>query len=73
MKTRVKRTRTKKTRVKRRKTRCRNRNSRYKMRRNLKGGWGGVGSSFSLGGELELKNKTKYGNQYGGWGDAIQP
>ena len=36
MKTRVKR-RSKRTKVKRR-TRCRNKNSRYSMRRNLKGG-----------------------------------
>ena len=56
MKTRVKRRRVKRTRVKRRKTRC-----RYKMRRNLKGGWG-----FSLGGKLEEEEQQ---SQYGGWGE----
>ena len=58
MKTRVKRRRVKRTRVKRRtKTRC-----RYKMRRNLKGGWGFP----SIGGKDEQKEE-----QYGGWGEAV--
>jgi hypothetical protein len=62
MKTRVKR-RTKVKRTKRRycknkKTRCRYK--RRSMRRNLKGGWGGL----PFGGKLEEE-------QYGGWGQAV--
>ena len=62
MKTRTNR----RTRVKRTKRRyCKTKHCRYKRRRNLKGGWGGVGSSFSLGGKLYKKQI------YGGWGESV--